>query len=1408
MDARRGEMPSPLIVFPTPRILTGVMNKPSTTDNTSTDEADSDGRLRRLRNLGVSPAGESFEVVLLADEDADVAEERFVLKKLTRARLREPEQFRQHFDALCRLDHERLCDYRELFIGEKATRITRDYVEALPLDEYLARPITDEESRQLAEMTEDSDVEHQPQQSSEDSKQPSERSGDGASLPHDHDDAHDAADSSPVGGADEPTDVVDTAEADTPPAEPDSHPGPDRSVDGDSAPTEPGDDDRPATLEIPSSLMEDSEAADRALDLIILRLRRIVPQIVDALEYLHRFRQVHGNLTPSNVLIGPDDRVVLTDYGLYPELSIPPSSRRRHASYHAPEVDRGEFMPQSDLYALGAILFEALADRPYGARKRRETPEGTNDNFSPVYLSEIVPHCPASWVDLTHGLLTPDPRERTTLSDVHNQLATTETRSVNIPASVVEDQDTLYGRRESLEKLMERTQRSSQQRTLTLSLVEGPTGVGKTALLDALARQSAQRGWVVLHGKCFHREPIAYQGFEEIVDRLATIADELPDKPRHRLSAGRRRASRLFPQLAPDDEPPPDIGRSAAVEGLRQVLAELSQQRPILICFDDIHWAHRDSTRLLADLAEVPEAIRLAVVATWRPGTADSRREQPFWSEISTAPVDIERVTIEGFSKQEARRYVLNHGANLTLSQKQKVLRRGGLNPLLIDELIHELDDATPLPPGIADEQQHGHIDTDDQSDNTDPSEPVDHYLRGFIQERLHELTRAQRLVLQLLAIASGPLDSQLLSRALDRELGTQTADLVSGREVAESLIEDRLARRARNIEPAAEHSPRYVIVHDLARDVVLEELGHDHHARLCGLIADAMAGEDADTDDLRFEYLLRAGRGEAASRAAVLAARTALDRFAYHRAALLWDWLDERDELQERDRSDFARALFGAGEYQRAVEQIEILLPDASTTIDLHLRIRRTEAMLADGQRQRAVDAMDDAMQNAGVPYRSRPLTDRLASAGRHVRTSIARWSDAAAVADQNRPDDETFSRARLFGFGVETAPFLLHESCGHLQRRFARIATDSGFGPLLAHDRLRMIGEPWLPFLLRDGPKFDRWVDQADQIAEQFDHAQIRALTLETRALIARHRADLTTAIEHLDQAQQLVERGEVDAPLLIARLFVLRIRTAVEQGQIRSARRLVDRALHHFRHHRWLLALVRLAACDLELVAGRLDTVAAHIDQIRQFIGDDRNCPLHLWMMQRRTRLCIARGQPEVSVAEWDLLVDRVYSRPLRRDPRSRLLLHLSLARALAALAERQRALGEPHLRESMRRLRRNVRWLSDLQPWMGYWEHGALLRLKTRHQLLRRDHERALDLARRATETAGDDPPPLTDAINRETLGRAKLRLEKSDGRDLIDQAHQQYEQLGVYLPLVLEGWSPPASHARLQPEDED
>ncbi|MGQ9455151.1 MAG: protein kinase domain-containing protein [Armatimonadota bacterium] len=149
---------------------------------------------------------------------------------------------------------------------------------------------------------------------------------------------------------------------------------------------------------------------------VSLALDIIVP-VLEALEYAHAAGFIHGDIRSSDIIVGLDGEVKLTDFGLYRVLSSFPAIagqfQTRSIHYQAPEVVEGNSpTPASDIYSVGVVLYEMLTDSlPFDGgtvasialKKVKE---------SPVPPRSINTAVPKSLNDIVLKALEPSPEHR------------------------------------------------------------------------------------------------------------------------------------------------------------------------------------------------------------------------------------------------------------------------------------------------------------------------------------------------------------------------------------------------------------------------------------------------------------------------------------------------------------------------------------------------------------------------------------------------------------------------------------------------------------------------------------------------------------------------------------------------------------------------------------------------------------------------------------------------------------------------------------------------------------------------------------------------------------------------------------------------------------------------------------
>lgn len=141
--------------------------------------------------------------------------------------------------------------------------------------------------------------------------------------------------------------------------------------------------------------------------------------VASALDAAHAAGLVHRDVKPGNILITPDGRVLLTDFGIAKGLASLGEDLTNDnimmgtAKYLSPEQVRGKKLDgRADLYSLGLVLYECLAGRVPFLGETDAATALARLNRDPTDLTRLRPTLPFGLAQLIHCLLARRPDDR------------------------------------------------------------------------------------------------------------------------------------------------------------------------------------------------------------------------------------------------------------------------------------------------------------------------------------------------------------------------------------------------------------------------------------------------------------------------------------------------------------------------------------------------------------------------------------------------------------------------------------------------------------------------------------------------------------------------------------------------------------------------------------------------------------------------------------------------------------------------------------------------------------------------------------------------------------------------------------------------------------------------------------
>ncbi len=473
------------------------------------------------------------------------------------------------------------------------------------------------------------------------------------------------------------------------------------------------------------------------------------------------------------------------------------------------------------------------------------------------------------------------------------------------------------GRAQERAQLLEAVERA-RSGAGSLVLIGGEAGVGKSRLVHETAEEARRLGMTVLTGHCVDQQ--GAPPYLPTIEHLEEAARNLtPERLREVLGENAPEIAKLMPELRaryPDiPEPislPPEQERRYLLHGISEFVARNARNNPILLVFEDLHWADESTLLLVQHLAQRIAEMPLLAIGTYRdtelkPGRPLAAVLPELLRQRRADEIVLGRLTQEGVSEilqARAGRKPPPELLALVFSETEG-------NPFFVEEVFRHLLEAGKL------FDESGEWLSGVQIADTE----VPRSVGLVIGQRLERVDDECRRILTIAALAGKVFRFDLLAgfQGIDED------DLLDALEEAgrASLVED----------VSTDREARYAFVHEQIRQTLLSLLSTARRQRLHLRMADALEalhGRDAESHAPEIAHHLyqsgAAADGERTGRWLMLAADRALDALAFEDALHHLDAArtvlpDEHAEGGTKILRLRARALRGLARIDEALE-------------------------------------------------------------------------------------------------------------------------------------------------------------------------------------------------------------------------------------------------------------------------------------------------------------------------------------------------------------------------------------------------------------------------------------------------------------------------------------------------------
>jgi eukaryotic-like serine/threonine-protein kinase len=442
-----------------------------------------------------------------------------------------------------------------------------------------------------------------------------------------------------------------------------------------------------------------------------LATKEVLQQLVAGLSHLHSQGKVHRDIKSSNIMVAPDGRVVLIDFGIAMNMRGRPVHLAGTPLYMSPEAFRRAATPMSDWYALGVVLYQALTGRdPY---------EGDLADLvllkarKPVHPSKINPKAPEDLAELCMGMLEPNPQFRAGRRAVIDYLNAFADRKSGVRSLLpsADVQEVVIGRDQERDQMQLFFNAYEAANRPVLVQVEGESGVGKSLFVSDFLREIEKtKDAVILSAKVIEEELVPYKAVDGVIDGLGEffLTRKYEDAGQYFTDGFEvvcdtfpvlRRCARLA-ELPKAQIPDPVERRRHLFASLKDCLRRIGERHVLIVTVDDIQWTDPDSVHLWNEILTGSNAPHVLYIGSLRTSSGSSLRPSKqhmspliaALKELPPFPKATFTMPLNRFSREQTVKFIrqrlLMGASTRNIGQFEEIVRESNGHPLFIDELL------------------------------------------------------------------------------------------------------------------------------------------------------------------------------------------------------------------------------------------------------------------------------------------------------------------------------------------------------------------------------------------------------------------------------------------------------------------------------------------------------------------------------------------------------------------------------------------------------------------------------------------------------------------------------------------------------------------------------------------------